>query len=1123
MQERTLYAVFIGIDAYPLGALSGCVKDVLDMDLLLREQCAQQSGLQYKPLYFLAPNAADEIRIAEYRQAKELELPFLKPGYDNLRNKAFAHFETARSGDICLFYYSGHGSQTDAPAVFHHAKPDGQNETIVCVDSRDPAAPDARDLVDKELAYLIWKAFHGKDVHALVIMDCCHSGNNTRSLKNETDVQFRYQPAAGDTIPFEAYLGYGDNAFYTIQNGNATFAIPRYVHLAACRDNEKAQETMNGGLFTVKLVEALRAGGTSRSYRSLMQNLAITVRNRAEMQNPVAFAQHDPDLDQQFLSGDILPFKPAFDVRFNSRDKIWKLYGGAIHGLTPATRMRVKDKGITADVSLTSVFPATSLPDNTAMGAFDTGSSNVTAMVLQPAEQIMKVAVTVDDPVKRTALKEAYTQRAYPFFNLSFEPNPPGAQYLAQLAADGKFILTRINGNMPLFRREGAPDVFLEQVNKVGNWLTALELKHADPLFTKDDLIFSWEIVEGYDLENTDPETIRCEAAARPPEEEVVLSYRNNYYPAFRLRIMALKPCFIKTLYLGSKFGVNTSLIRDDENRLGSMDSIPLRLTAGEYSSVTIPVAIDENYTWYHVNEVTDFLKIIVSSVAINVDAYQQDGLELDVPEDNRDLAIPGRSGRASDQPQWSVFTFPIRCIGPQKEQRLEAGGTTDFTAFRIEAPEGFTAMACAVTADEINTRGEEPSLHIWGANMTAPLFESDPNPAANNSIQALELYPEKEGGPLQLPQGKVLIIRPRATRSLDEEGIVIPYGFDTALQLYVPLGYADDAGNIYIEQLPPASAGGMQQTRSIGSSVKLFFKKIFRPKTVNQLGVYAWKDNSWQKQDGQPLKPGGKAVLLIHGIIGDTRYMSEVFRKQASGLDYLLTYDYENLATPIADTAAALHKALQQVGFGSKGMPELTIVAHSMGGLVARWLVEMLPEVKYVSRLILVGSPCAGSEMAALTTSAFGMLAQAMNITGPVKYAISGLAFLLKQLKLYPGKTLTELQPGSKLLQDLALSNMAPGVDYRIVGGDTGLLKTYTGDDGFLKRIATMLKDDVLYPGLSISLYHKEPNDMAVTLKSMRSILQLNEAAQMHVVPSNHLAYFREQPSMDKLLTLLT
>ncbi|SIN65699.1 caspase family protein [Chitinophaga niabensis] len=1126
MQQCTLYATFVGINAYPEGQLSGCIADVLDLDLLLREQIAQQKEVVYKPQYFLAPNEADKTRLAEY----PTQLDYKSPTFANITKEAFRHFKDAKKGDICLFYYSGHGSQIDAPSVFHFSKPDQQNETIVCVDSRDPAEPEARDIIDKELAYLIWQAFDKKESHNLVIMDCCHSGNNTRSLmKTAPEVKFRFIPSSRNKIPFESYIGYGDGAFYTVEDGNAKIKTPRYVHLASCRDDEKAQETMGGGLFTVKLLEALRAGGTAKSYRNLMQSLAITVGNRADKQTPVAFSQEDKDLDQQFLSSSIIPYKPTFEVRGG---RSWKMFGGAIHSLTAGTKVRVTDGELTADVALLEVFPTHSILDPTGMRAFDTDTETAKAIVLKVPEPFMKVSVKVKDP---KPLKDAYR---HPYFTLLFEENAPGAQYIIQTLEDGQYALFAVNGTTPLFKREHDPAEFLENVNKVGNWLNAVELKNIDPAFTKDDFIFEWQVIEGVE----DVDAVKEEL--KPQAEGVTLHYRNGFSPAFRLKISispkaAFTSCYIKALYLDSTYGINGDLIRDDNNQLEGGNGIFLSYAIGTETFVTLPVILEKKYSLYNINEAIDLLKIVVSDTRMNLDQYNQETLELDDPNGGtRAIDVTRtRAGKTVEQPRWSIFTFDIKCVGEQKEQILKPGAKVDFAGFTVETPDGISAKAFALTAadqqqafEEVKTRsadvapGFKPSANIWGEALTDTPFAH---------IQALELFPE--GGKLEIQEGKPLIIRPNAprtaTRSLGDdklEEIIIPYGYDSNLQMYIPLGYADDKGNIFIEQLPPETPGQLRpdavNTRSLGSSVKLFFKKIFRPKEVNKLVLYALENKAWVEQKNMDkLSSGGKAVLLIHGIIGDTKYMVEVFKEHAAGIDFILTYDYENLSTAVSQTAEILHNKLKAAGFGGAGkMPELSIVAHSMGGLVSRWLIEQVPGVNYVKRLILVGSPCGGSEMAKLGVSAFGLLTQALNVTGPVKYAITGLSYLLKHLKLHPGTTLQELSPGSDLLQKLSLSGMADKVQYHIIGGNTDLLKDYNGDDFFLKRIAASLKDKILYPGLSFALYEKEPNDMAVTLKSMQAIHQLDATAQVQIVASNHLTYFREGESLTKLLKLI-
>jgi hypothetical protein len=52
--------------------------------------------------------------------------------------------------------------------------------------------------------------------------------------------------------------------------------------------------------------------------------------------------------------------------------------------------------------------------------------------------------------------------------------------------------------------------------------------------------------------------------------------------------------------------------------------------------------------------------------------------------------------------------------------------------------------------------------------------------------------------------------------------------------------------------------------------------------------------------------------------------------------------------------------------------------------------------------------------------------------------------------------------------------------------------------------------------------LFKDESNDMAVTLKSMRSIQGFDADKQMIIVASDHLAYFRERRCQEELLGLI-
>jgi triacylglycerol esterase/lipase EstA (alpha/beta hydrolase family) len=122
--------------------------------------------------------------------------------------------------------------------------------------------------------------------------------------------------------------------------------------------------------------------------------------------------------------------------------------------------------------------------------------------------------------------------------------------------------------------------------------------------------------------------------------------------------------------------------------------------------------------------------------------------------------------------------------------------------------------------------------------------------------------------------------------------------------------------------------------------------------------------------------------LLLIHGIIGETEGMAKGLRlaTDATGasvdarFDLVLTYDYENLSTSIQGTARQLSKQLKEVGPHAQDDKRLTLLVHSMGGLVSRWFIEQEGGNRVVDHLVMCGTPNVGSP--------FGKIDSARNLT---------------------------------------------------------------------------------------------------------------------------------------------
>lgn len=325
-----VYALLVGINNYKVVSdLSGCVQDVERFEAFLRARVNPENLVE--PKILLNEEATRDAIIEGFE------------GY----------LSQAQDGDVALFYYSGHGSQEQAPPEFWEVEPDRKNETLVCHDSRHG---DIRDLADKELAYLIEKISSGKpDLHTLVILDACHSGSGTRDADNEG---VRMTAADNRTHPIDSYLIKQPPA--GTQVGDNWYKPPQGKHIlmAACRPEEVARERVLGeerqmqGVFSYYLREALQNSGPDLTYRDLFKHISAMVRLMISSQTPQLETQTD-DINQKFLGGETLrPRTTTYSVSFDGASKSWVIDGGTIHGIGAPV-----DEGDRVETTTLAVFP----------------------------------------------------------------------------------------------------------------------------------------------------------------------------------------------------------------------------------------------------------------------------------------------------------------------------------------------------------------------------------------------------------------------------------------------------------------------------------------------------------------------------------------------------------------------------------------------------------------------------------------------------------------------------------------------------------------------------------------------------------------------------------------------
>jgi pimeloyl-ACP methyl ester carboxylesterase len=107
--------------------------------------------------------------------------------------------------------------------------------------------------------------------------------------------------------------------------------------------------------------------------------------------------------------------------------------------------------------------------------------------------------------------------------------------------------------------------------------------------------------------------------------------------------------------------------------------------------------------------------------------------------------------------------------------------------------------------------------------------------------------------------------------------------------------------------------------------------------------------------------------VLLVHGLIDNRSVFVRLRRSlHRRGFDRVSTVPIPLYARDVDDAARRLAEAVEE-RCAATGCPRLNIVAHSLGGLVARYYVQKLGGDERVNILVTLGTPHSGTVLARL------------------------------------------------------------------------------------------------------------------------------------------------------------
>jgi pimeloyl-ACP methyl ester carboxylesterase len=1157
--SRTIYAVLIGINDYPIRPLGGCINDVLAVYSFFSKLPA--SDFDFKPLLLLAPRGGDD-KIAMQNAGFEFDKT-IKPTRTQII-EAFKHFNQAQADkqDVCLLYYSGHGSYQEAPDELRFDKDLPQVETIVCLDE----APNTMaEIIDKELSYLIYKTTKGKtsteghkNLHFLSIMDCCYSGDNTRSVVSN---QKRYTPT-GKITSIKNYLDF-DKAtdFYQLSADGKTLKTANAPHqaLAATQDNELANErTIDGirrGVFTYFLLKTLRNNAIFNTYQEIMSRIRIDLEQLFGDQNPtISKYQQKTDIESQtlFLGVGIKPSAFKYPVFYKEIEQKWFIKAGAIDGILPTTEQTgvtlVKLLESNLLLKVTNVLPTESelllapsvMEQQKAIFFYDDKPrTTLMAEFVKMATSKIKVFIneTLDESVKNNLATKSF---------IDLVEDKVEAQFIVE-KRDENYLTMPIDKKTPLFRRTSNLSELAVNLNKVGKWYSLMQLNNTPSVLNTDDVSITVEIIEGKNIEernlqNNDLKAIRL---LKNPTE-IAVQYQGNemnfIQPAIRVHIRSeKKDCYIGALYLTSLYGSECLLPAINTQAGGNGLWLKKKYDEGPISE-TIVLAFDKTYHKWGVSEIQDYLKVFVSNRPFNLDKHEQTELQLD--DFNLGKAVGKAESYASFQ-DWYCITIPVRINWAIDTKELTTAAPLLIGGAELTAPNNFSATVRAKSVSEIRhilKRDEQnqqslnkevlqafahPQMlsNIFGT--TTELFSKTLNNVpSDGQLSVLELTNVKTDA---LSAQNPLKFKPN--EGLEDDETMVAFSYDPEQGLFIPVGVSDENGVVNIEKLPPQYEGSLFASpddvkRGLWKSIGLMFVRIvtepFVELELNTLAMSKVSEGTYELTPFEPIEKKNKPladaskniVLLIHGIIGDTEGQVRAFQNDVDlrkNFNIALSFDYENLRKPIEETAENLKEQLSEAGLFDKPSQRLTIVAHSMGGLVSRHFIEKLGGDKVVKKLIQLGSPNGGSELSEFRKHLGDFIMLGLNQVPSVKPYMKVIRFLAKHAGNTVFVTLNQMDPKHEFISDLKSTLVAP-VPYHIIAGST------------LQEVNELGKDKLAYKALNYLVFGTKPedeNDMAVKKSSMSSLPNF-QSSQLTKVACNHINYFDNEKSMAILKNLL-
>ncbi|NNV54867.1 caspase family protein [Limnovirga soli] len=575
---QQIYALLVGINDYFNQPLRGCVNDIDAVDNWLNTTYGSTGNLHTK-------------------RVTDKETDYLPTRANVIA--AFDHFKQAKTDDICLFYYCGHGTNLGAPKVFESESGAGAVQALICMDwGRGEAGTGY--LLDKELSFLIWKTTtENPGIHFIAITDCCHSGSATRDV--EVDIAFserqlnilEQSPAVENYLGFDYVSTTGEKAYEVVKDA-ATGAIVSvevktgsHLHIAASQDSEVAKElTVKEnvrGAFTYVMIKLLEETAGNISYSQLTEFAAIRLKNLYFKNDKPFIVQHpkinmyqisNTYIDRVFLSAATIQQGNSYTVYFDNEFG-WCIAAGSLHNVSAGDNAFIHlDSNTVVHFTLQKcslLFSILSPTDNEALLADVALRKKRFAGYLKGVlGQAIKIGFgnTVANDIKTFILNaQVKTDHAaegllnFPGLALQNDNAAQENGYIIeqQLSAENEALIFVTNTAKEIvLQRVTATNIarLLQNMATISKWQAVLNL--ANPGSDIEDYAINLECATGVDVNGLifQPGTI-----GQPNNLPYTSLNGSSFKPAFRLSITnnGSTAIFISVAYMGADYSISSA------------------------------------------------------------------------------------------------------------------------------------------------------------------------------------------------------------------------------------------------------------------------------------------------------------------------------------------------------------------------------------------------------------------------------------------------------------------------------------------------------------------------------------------------------------------------------------